>query len=256
MKRPAIQLYFGDLFKNPKVKRCSWAARGALVWTMGLFHDSDEYGMLHWPLDEIAQAVGCPMKIMQELAIKGAIKGHDIHCPAYLWAPSHAGTLGPEVVLIREQEGPLWYSARMVRDEYLRNTRGATTRFGVNPSPKETPSRRVGETPSQRQGDGASSSSSVSKELKPLRRVEPDGFRRFWSAYPATRRRVAKVKCLGLWVAQGFESLSDAILAHVSAMKDSQQWGDGYEPAPLTYLNQRRWEDGLPAAAKTSSRLL
>jgi hypothetical protein len=67
---------------------------------------------------------------------------------------------------------------------------------------------------------------------------------------------VAKVKCLAVWVTQGLESIVETIIAHVVAMAKSQQWRDGYEPAPLTYLRQRRWEDGLPIATKTASPLL
>jgi hypothetical protein len=26
-------------------------------------------------------------------------------------------------------------------------------------------------------------------------------------------------------------------------MKQSKQWKDGFNPAPLTYINQERWED-------------
>jgi hypothetical protein len=34
-------------------------------------------------------------------------------------------------------------------------------------------------------------------------------------------------------------------LASVNSLKGSEQWTTGYEPAPLTYINQRRWEDGV-----------
>lgn len=182
MKRPAIQLYFGDLLKNPRVLRCSWAARGALIWTMSILHDSDEYGAVRWPLAEIAQAVGCPVTLMRELATKGALKGGDTHAEAYRWAPSHAGKRGAEVVLVPEQEGPLWYSSRMVRDEYKRTNRGLGTRFGQpgklptappNQTPDKPPTRGNGggdgsphSPPTRREGAGASSSSSVSSIAK------------------------------------------------------------------------------------------
>lgn len=174
MKRPAIQLYFGDLMKNPKVKRCGWAARGVLIWTMALLHDEEEYGAVRWPLIEIAQAVGCPFTLMRELADKGALKGGDKRVEAYRWAPSHAGKRGPEVILVPEQEGPLWYSSRMVRDEYKRTNRGVATRFGPGGklptgTPSAEPTRGEGGqhdppngTPSRREGGGASSSSSSS----------------------------------------------------------------------------------------------
>lgn len=70
---------------------------------------------------------------------------------------------------------------------------------------------------------------------------------KFWKSYPPTSRRVARFKCLSVWVAKGLESSAEQIVEHVLAMRKTQAWIDGYEPAPLTYLNQRRWEDGLPA---------
>lgn len=73
------------------------------------------------------------------------------------------------------------------------------------------------------------------------------GFSRFWSSYPNTPRRVAKAKCLEIWKKKNLEAIADEIVEHVRALKKTKQWLDGYEPAPLTYLNQQRWEDGIPA---------
>lgn len=34
-------------------------------------------------------------------------------------------------------------------------------------------------------------------------------------------------------------------------MKRTKQWQDGFEPAPLTFINQKRWEDAEgPAQAR------
>jgi hypothetical protein len=35
-------------------------------------------------------------------------------------------------------------------------------------------------------------------------------------------------------------------------LKVTEQWTGGFEPAPLTYINQRRWEDdaGTPAVGR------
>src|SRR6185295_538142 len=104
MDRPAIQLYFGDFEGNEKVKRCTWGARGALLYVMGLLHRSDEYGALRWPLKEIAGAIGAPLALVKEIVAKGCLKGSDTHVEAYRWAPRHAGKRGPEVVLVPEQD--------------------------------------------------------------------------------------------------------------------------------------------------------
>lgn len=77
----------------------------------------------------------------------------------------------------------------------------------------------------------------------------PARFADFWSAWPPTDRKVAKAKCAQVWRRQKLDAVADPILSHVEAMKQTKQWQDGYEPAPLTYLNQRRWEDGVAASA-------
>lgn len=69
------------------------------------------------------------------------------------------------------------------------------------------------------------------------------GFVRFWSAWPKSDRKVAKAECEKRWRSRGLEADADRIVAHVEAMSRSKQWRDGFEPAPLTFLNQRRWED-------------
>lgn len=71
----------------------------------------------------------------------------------------------------------------------------------------------------------------------------PAGFARFWQTWPASGRKVARAECLKRWKAKGLEASADAIVAHVAACKQSKQWLDGYDPAPLTYLNQQRWLD-------------
>lgn len=65
----------------------------------------------------------------------------------------------------------------------------------------------------------------------------------FWNTWPASKRKVGKVACRRKWDAQELDRLADQILAHVRAMKNSEQWREGFDPAPLTYLNQGRWED-------------
>lgn len=87
---------------------------------------------------------------------------------------------------------------------------------------------------------------SITVSKPPVRLVAPEGFIRFWDSYPNTPRRVAKAKCLKVWKDKRLEDVADEILAHVRIMRKTRQWLSGYEPAPLTYLNQQRWEDGDP----------
>jgi hypothetical protein len=77
-------------------------------------------------------------------------------------------------------------------------------------------------------------------------------FDSFWKAYPGPRK-VGKAKCLHHWRTHGFDALADQILLHVAAMAQTPQWLEAngkYIPAPLTYLNQRRFEDGFPEAPR------
>lgn len=81
--------------------------------------------------------------------------------------------------------------------------------------------------------------------------AEPPGFARFWQAWPKSERKTAKAECRKRWKQRGLEAMADTIVAHVTAMAGTPKWCDGFEPAPLTYLNQRHWEDGLPDVGYT-----
>lgn len=73
-------------------------------------------------------------------------------------------------------------------------------------------------------------------------------FVEFWDVWPKSGRKVAKAACEKKWKALGLDKVADQIIAHVTAMKASKQWLEGFEPAPQTYINQRRWEDGQEEA--------
>lgn len=89
----------------------------------------------------------------------------------------------------------------------------------------------------------------MSGSAEPNRRVLPsEKFQEFWQAYPSTGRKVAKAKCAQVWKARKLDEVADDIMSHLLAIKTTPQWLGGYEPAPLTYLNQKRWEDGLPVS--------
>jgi hypothetical protein len=84
-------------------------------------------------------------------------------------------------------------------------------------------------------------------------RDEPPGFVSFWKAWPDTDRKQAKGKCLEAWKKASAERDAAVIVAHVELLKTSPSWtknGGEFIPAPLVYLNQRRWEganDSPPA---------
>ncbi len=65
----------------------------------------------------------------------------------------------------------------------------------------------------------------------------------FWAAWPTSKRKVGKGACEAKWNRLGLDPLADRIIASVTRLKASEQWLSGFEPAPLTYINQKRWED-------------
>jgi hypothetical protein len=164
VRRPSFQFYPADWRNNANLRRCSWEARGVWVEVMGLMHDSDTYGLLKWPLKEISQAIGAPHKLVQELAQKGVMKGRDKGmCEAYVYTPRSHRQDGEPVALVPSQEGPVWYSSRMVKDEYLRAVRGESTRFtdGTKPTPKPTPKGAPKASLGDESGDGSTSTSTT-----------------------------------------------------------------------------------------------
>ncbi len=68
-------------------------------------------------------------------------------------------------------------------------------------------------------------------------------FEEFWETWPASKRKVAKAAVMAKWEKHNLDEVADLIIANVNDLKISEQWTGGFEPAPLTYINQRRWED-------------
>lgn len=189
MKRPSFQFYPDDWTGNGNLKRCSHKLKGVWMDVLCLLHDSEaEYGILRWPLREIAQACGCSVRDLQELVDKSVLKGADPGktVEAFVYIPRSGRREGTPVTLIPEQPGPLWYSSRMVKDEYVRSVRGEGSRFeegGPNPrkpSPDTAPKAAPKPSPNPPFGDGPPSPSPspaplVSDPSDPLATTPPAG---------------------------------------------------------------------------------
>lgn len=117
-----------------------------------------------------------------------------------------------------------------------------------NTEPKNNPMGFDSET-QQEPNTKAHHSQSQNKEKHSSARADFAGirFQEFWESWPRTDRKTAKAECLKKWKLRGLDAHADQILLHLAAMKGTKKWQDGYEPAPLTYINQKHWEDGLPA---------
>lgn len=189
MRRPAFQFYPADWKANTKLRRCSDASRGAWIEVLCLFHDSDEYGVIRWPLAEIARAASVPVKLLRELVSKGVMKGGDNGCPAFTFTPRHAGKSGEVIELLPATESACWYCSRFVRDEYIRRKRGGDTQFSAEnqpPKPSPNPSPKGGF------GDGPSSSSSSSSTNKDRLPFASDEFAQTWTTWKAYRQSKGK----------------------------------------------------------------
>lgn len=168
MTRPSFQFYPGDWASNPNLKRCSFAEKGVWLEVMCLMHDQSEYGVLRWPLKEIAEAVKCKVADLQALIRKEVLKGDDkhLHTP-FVYVPRSGRKDGDPVTLIDTQEGPIWYSSRMVKDEYVRTLRADSG--GNGDASKPSPKGGLGEVSGEPIGGGfgprgSSSSSSTRAE--------------------------------------------------------------------------------------------
>lgn len=150
-----------------------------------VLHDSDEYGVVRWPLAELARVAGVALKLAKELAERLVLKGADHGPITFTHIPRHAGKDGEPVTLVTG-DGPVWFSSRMVRDEWRRKVSGGPTKFKTT-TPNTKP--RHGENLGDGLGDGASSSTSSSElslrdsigasQAKPPRkvtRVLPENF--------------------------------------------------------------------------------
>lgn len=85
---------------------------------------------------------------------------------------------------------------------------------------------------------------------------EPVGFTEFWEAWPSSTRKESKGKCLEVWKKQKLESVAEQVIQHVTSLKTSSAWtknGGEFIPAPLVYLNQRRWEGAEVGQSTVSS---
>lgn len=175
MKRPSFQFYPADWQANSNLRRCTHEEKGIWIDVLCLLHDSNEYGILRWTLKEIAQAVGCTVGKLQSIVDKGILKGNDSFLTdPFVYIPRSGRKNGEPVTLVPTQPGPIWYSSRMVKDEYVRQTAGKSTRFGAqkddnppsaNHSPRHSPSRRHGAEHGEGKGDG-STSTSTSTSIK------------------------------------------------------------------------------------------
>lgn len=83
------------------------------------------------------------------------------------------------------------------------------------------------------------------------------GFEEFWNTWPSNPRKQSKGECLKSWKKANAESVASSVISHVNFLKNGD-WkkDDGkYIPAPLVYLNQKRWDGAELSSVQTSGIL-
>lgn len=235
MKRPAFQFYPADWRKDSALQSCSLSAQGLWINLLCIMHECDRYG--HLSINDK------PMQAAQLARLVGLTPKE---CAALLDELEGAG------VFSRLEDGTV-FSRRMVKDERIRNVRAQAGRLGGNPNlVKQSDNQTVNHTSNQDANlsinlmptPSSSSSSSKDKSMSPV------GFDSFWSAWPTTPRKQGRSKCLAVWSRKKLEARSAEIIAHVEAMKATDSWRGGYEPMPMTYLNQERWDGAESTGTK------
>lgn len=166
-KRPSFQFYPADWVSDSKLKRISHELKGIWIDVMCLLHDSDEYGLLRWPLEDIAKSVGCTKSKIQKLVSQGILRG--VHRNQDSDEIIHKTKKKTIEIVMKSERGPVWYSRRMLLDEHIRQKRGKGGELSLNnenvPRPKDT----LEDTPKdQLKGSlGVSPSSSSSSSSSP-----------------------------------------------------------------------------------------
>lgn len=220
-KLPSFQFYPGDWMKDTALRFCSTFARGLLVDLLCHMFDAKERGKLiapngtPWTREQVIRAIafgedhGAVSEGLDELLDNGVIK---LHSDGY------------------------YYSARMVRDEHIRQERSkAGSKGGSKASSKtkantqQIPEDEVEEEDTS--GGGSAEGGSA--------------FAAFWSAYP---RKVGKRNCSALWARRHLSEQAAEIMAGLARCKASTAWskdGGQFIPNPQTWLNRDGWLDEL-----------
>lgn len=265
--RPSFQFYPGDWLSNNKLRFCSHEEKGVWIDIMSLMHDSAEYGILRYTLQEMAGAVRCKMNILKSLQKKCILKGADsgIYCEPFIFTPRHAGKDGEPVILIPKQIGAIWYSSRMVRDEYLRKKRAnpnlylSSPNYSPNKSPKGGIGELSGEEPMGDIGDLPSTSSSTSNN-KYSKNQYTEYFQKFWQLFPP-QRMGNKDKAFIAWKAALNRTEPDKIIAAVKEYSTSMEVTSGYAKNAAKWLKDDGWASDYSIrpvksmAAKTPHKL-
>lgn len=190
VKRPSMQFYPADWQSDSKLRRCSKHLKGVWMDVLCVLHDSEEYGVCRWPLEELAMASFSDVADLRRLVEMDILRGVEMDTMStpvtHTFSSKHKSRSGETVEILAAQSGPIWFSKRMVRDEYLRWMRGSYGKKSIdhpnvpNPSvemdtigvpPMPTPMGGLEGTPSS--PSSASSSGYTKEERHSVAQAEP-----------------------------------------------------------------------------------
>lgn len=200
VRRPSFQFYPDKWLSDKDLQRCTDAEQGVWMRVLCILHDSDEYGIVRWPLEDLARAARTTREVLERLWARGVLRGapspstgskvamdpskgptmDTIATPdgatkdptmdtivspevAHTYSNRHATRAGRSVVILPSQTGPIWFCSRFVRDEFLRWERGKHGRKALkNPNVP-----RPNETAKTERGEGSESEGSDGKDDAP-----------------------------------------------------------------------------------------
>lgn len=171
--QPWFPFYPGDWLNDAQLGECTMAQQGAWMRVLSHMHLSAERGLLRMPLAAIARKAQCRVSDLHALAANNVLRGSDdAISAAVLFRPVHARQRGAAVVLVDAQPGPLWYSYRMLKDEYKRRARYGS--YGSAPIGGDAPNPQDGDSPTTapnpQDGDSPNPGNGASPNPSPITR--------------------------------------------------------------------------------------
>ena len=235
---------FEQLYTSTLALRGPWEAMALWPHMIGL---ADQHGEVDMPAGIISRKTLLPQEIVDVgLAALAepdpSSRGHD-----------HEGR---RIVLIDPDRSWGWrlvnyqrYSKLRSDDErreYFKNYR-REQRLAEKSNSSQTPVNNVEQfTPVQ---PVTHTDTDTNTKKHTVRKKTPHGewFAKFWETWPKGPHKVGKKPCAEKWARENLDDIAKQIVDRVEIMRRTKQWTreDGqFAPMPITWLNQRRWEDG------------
>ena len=176
-KRPSFQFYPADWRKDAALQLCSIAARGLWIEMMCIAHECEEYGKLGqngrgFSHQTLGKLVGLSPQTCKKLLAE----------------------LETNKVFSRDEAGII-FSKRMIKDEYIRNTRSDAGSKGGNPLLLGNLVKQNGKQKPTPSSSSSSSNTEGGEEIEFPASLQTSRFRQAWSEY-LDYRKASRLKPL------------------------------------------------------------